>query len=117
VGRIPTHKEVFDRIYSSNFRGGSGPGSSEENTRQYRAFLKEFLVSNRIKSVVDVGCGDWQLSRHIGWSGIDYLGIDVSAVAIDNTKRFARPGVAFRELDATRDALPPADLLIAKDVL
>ena len=51
------------------------------------------------------------------WTGIDYLGVDVSKVALENTRGFARPGVAFRQLNAVTEPLPPADLLVAKDVL
>jgi hypothetical protein len=28
-------------------------------------FFKNFLMNNKIKSVLDIGCGDWQLSRLI----------------------------------------------------
>lgn len=112
------HRQTFDRIYAKDlWNGGSGTGSTEETTRQYRAYLQQFLAANRIKSVIDVGCGDWQFSQYIDWSGVDYLGIDVSSVVLANTKKFTRPGVAFQEMDVTRNPLPSADLLVAKDVL
>jgi SAM-dependent methyltransferase len=112
------HAKVFDYIYETNlWKAGSGIGSLEQNTRHYRWYLQNFLKINRIKSVLDVGCGDWQFSQYIDWSGVDYLGIDVSAVVLANTKKLGRPGVAFKELNAVNDPLPPADLLIAKDVL
>ena len=75
------------------------------------------MRSNGVRSVVDLGCGDWQFSRHMDWSGIDYLGVDVSKVVLETARQFARPGIAFRALDAVTEALPRADLLIAKDVL
>lgn len=109
---------VFDRIYRENLWGeGSGTGSSEGATRAYREFLHNFLRSNGVRSVVDLGCGDWQFSRHLDWSGIDYLGLDVSKVVLETARRFERPGVRFRSLDAVAEPLPPADLLVAKDVL
>lgn len=112
------HSQIFDDIYRNNlWKMGSGPGSTEENTRQYRWFLHNFFRSNHVKSVLDIGCGDWQFSRHIDWTGIDYLGVDVSAVALANTTKFTRPGISFRELNAVTDQLPPADVLVAKDVL
>ena len=112
------HGEIFDDIYRNDrWKGGSGTGSSEEATRPYREFLHNFLRSNDIRSVLDLGCGDWQFSQHMDWSGIDYLGVDVSKVVLEGTRRFARPGVEFRALNAATDPLPPADLLIAKDVL
>jgi SAM-dependent methyltransferase len=112
------HAMVFDHIYTFNlWAAGSGHGSTEENTREYRWFLENFLKSNYIKSVLDIGCGDWQFSRHIDWTGIEYLGVDVSAVVLANTKTFTRPGIEFRELNAVTNPLPSADLLVAKDVL
>lgn len=112
------HSEVFDEIYRTNAWGsGSGTGSTEENTRAYRDFLQAFMKLNRVSSVIDLGCGDWQFSKHIDWSGIRYIGIDVSGVVLANTRRHACEGVEFRQLDACVDPLPSADLLIAKDVL
>lgn len=117
-GRDIRHAEIFDFIYAADlWEGGSGAGSSPEATETYRAFLKDFMVKNGIRSVVDAGCGDWQSSRLIDWSGIDYLGIDVSSVVLKNTKRFTKDGVRFIEGDARSIDLPGADLLIMKDVL
>lgn len=112
------HAAIFDRIYRENLWGeGSGTGSSEDVTRAYREFLHNFLRSNGARSVVDLGCGDWRFSQLIDWSGIDYLGLDVSKVVLETARRYERPGVRFRSLDAVADPLPPADVLIAKDVL
>lgn len=112
------HGEIFDDIYRNDrWSGGSGTGSSEGATRPYREFLHNFLRSNHVRSVLDLGCGDWQFSRHMDWTGIDYLGVDASKVVLQATQQFARPGVAFRALNAVTEPLPGADLLIAKDVL
>jgi len=112
------HAQVFDHIYRNDlWKGGSGPGSSEENTRPYRQFLHNFMRSNAVRSVVDLGCGDWQISRHMDWKGIDYVGIDVSKVVLENTRQFAAPGIEFLELNAVTGQMPAGELLIAKDVL
>lgn len=112
------HAQVFDRIYRENlWNAGSGTGSSVEATRAYREFLHNFMRSNGVRSVLDLGCGDWQFSSQMDWSGIDYLGIDVSRVVLETARRHARPGVTFRALNAVTEPLPAADLLIAKDVL
>jgi SAM-dependent methyltransferase len=115
---MSTHGEVFDNIYRKDlWHGGSGRGSREEVTRDYRAFLQLFMRVNNITSVVDLGCGDWQIARHMDWTGIDYLGVDTSMVVLESTQKFARDGVSFRHANAVIDPLPPADLLIVKDVL
>jgi FkbM family methyltransferase len=112
------HAEIFNFIYAADlWEGGSGAGSSPQATESYRAFLQGFLANKGIRSVVDAGCGDWQSSQLIDWSGIDYLGIDVSSIVMDNTTRFARDGVRFIEGDARTFELPSADLIIMKDVL
>ena len=66
--------------------------------------------------MLDVGCGDWQLGQLMDWTGIDYTGLDVSAVVLKNTRRFASRTVRFIEGDARTVALPKADLLLVKDV-
>ncbi|HWF65181.1 MAG TPA: class I SAM-dependent methyltransferase [Rhizomicrobium sp.] len=115
---MPSHAEIFDNIYRNDlWRCGSGSGSREELTRDYRTFLQNFMRENRIASVVDLGCGDWQFSRHMDWTGIDYTGVDVSSVVLAATKAFSREGVRFLHANAVTDPLPAADLLIAKDVL
>src|ERR1700761_7129326 len=101
---MSSHAEIFDDIYRRNLWGsGSGAGSREEVTRVYRSYLHSFLRANRIASVVDLGCGDWQTARHMDWSGIDYLGLDVSSLALETAKQFARPGVRFLQANALRD--------------
>lgn len=111
-----THKEIFTHIYDANIWGGSGGGSTPENTVQYRALLQKFLKDKDIKSVIDYGCGDWSFSRLIDWSGIDYIGIDcVESVIEENKKLYGGMGKNFYRLDY----FPPllADLLILKDIL
>ena len=97
------HKDAFDHIYRSNvWKSGSGAGSSEENTGPYRAFVSDFIRSHQVQSVVDAGCGDWQSTQFMDWTGIDYLGVDVSAVVLENTRRFAAANIRFAEMDVRR---------------
>ena len=115
---------VFDLIYLYGFwgrnasgEGSSGPGSTEEVTREYRRFLETLVREEGIASVVDAGCGDWEFSQYIDWGEADYLGIDVSSVVLDRLHtRYLRPKVRFQQ-GSVVDVLPPADLLIVKDVL
>jgi hypothetical protein len=41
-------------------------------------FLQKFLGQNKVQSLVDLGCGDWQFSQHHNLAGFSYLGIDAS---------------------------------------
>lgn len=111
---MKTHKEIFTEIYDKNIWGGSGGGSTPENTVEYRALLQKFLREKNIKSVVDYGCGDWSFSRLIDWSGIEYLGIDtVESVVQRNEAMYSKENIHFVSyMHPTR-----ADLLIIKDVM
>lgn len=112
-------KAQFEQIHAENkWLYGSGEGSQRQHTRRYTSFLQRFLRKYEIKSVVDMGCGDWQFSQFIDWKDIDYRGFDVvSAVIEANQSRFARPNVRFQLATGDGSDLPAADLLIAKDIL
>jgi SAM-dependent methyltransferase len=119
------HGEVFDFVYAANIWGGasggsigtSGEGSADAATAPYRDFLAGFMREKGIASVHDVGCGDWQLGRLIDWTGIDYVGVDVSSAVMRNTRKYAAKNIRFVEGAAREMELPRADLLILKDVL
>jgi SAM-dependent methyltransferase len=112
------HANVFEAIYRVNkWRMGSGPGSTVEDTAPYREFLSGFLKAYRISSVLDLGCGDWQFSSLIDWSGLQYIGADVSETALTSARPHSAPNISFQVLNAIEDPLPSVDLLIAKDVL
>lgn len=113
-----THKEIFTEIYDKNVWGGSGGGSTPENTVEYRKLLQKFLRERNIKTVVDWGCGDWGFSRLIDWSGIEYTGVDVVQSVIDtNNRNHKKPGISFYVVNSATPIGMEADLLIVKDVL
>jgi SAM-dependent methyltransferase len=108
----------FENIYKTNAWGlGSGVGSLPLNNIEYMKFVQEFVLRNRISSVVDFGCGDWQFSQFMNWSGVTYTGIDVVAGLVEeNQRRYGGHRVEFRLFTAIHD-VPSADLLLCKDVL
>ncbi len=116
---------VFGTIYrdqvwgkSAEGQGTSGSGSTLQSTAFYRTYLQTFLKENKIRSVVDAGCGDWEFSKAIDWTGIDYKGFDVvSSVIANDTKKYASKNVQFAVANIVTDDLPAADLLIVKHVL
>ncbi len=112
-------KKLFTKIYDNGgWIKGSGWGSWPSNTLPYISFINDFLEQHNIKSVVDVGCGDWQFSKFIDWSNIKYNGFDVVDSVIDqNKERHQTPNITFECVDVTTHKLPPADLILVKDVL
>lgn len=111
-------QEIFSRAYGSNeWTGGSGVGSRPETTTSYRRLIEELIRTAQVRSVLDLGCGDWQFSRLMDWRGADYLGIDVvPEVIAANQSAYARPRVRFVHADFRHAQLPSADLVLVKDV-
>ena len=116
--------DTFNRIYAegtwgrnSAGKGTSGSGSTLEITREYRAYIEDFIRKNRVRSVVDAGCGDWGFSSAIDWGEASYLGVDIASDVIEAVRRKHEKGkIRFQVGDITED-LPAAELLISKDVL
>ncbi len=123
--------KIFTDIYETNiwgknssnnnsYKGTSGDGSSiSYNTKTYIPLIKQFIKSNNITTVVDLGCGDWQ-SSYLIYNDIDisYSGYDAyKQVCINNNKNY--PQYNFTHLDFIKDKnlLQNADLCIIKDVL
>jgi SAM-dependent methyltransferase len=116
--------DTFNRIYAEGSwgkdatgKGTSGTGSTLEITREYRAFIEDFIRKQGVKSVVDAGSGDWTFSSAIDWGDASYLGVDIASDVIEAVRRKHGKGrIRFQVGDITDD-LPAADLLISKDVL
>ena len=118
----PAH--VFSDIYENNLWGGkkgefcSGEGSSLSANIVYCDYVKSFIADHHIKSVLDIGCGDFQVSRNIVASHFDYIGVDVVAPLIErNQRKFANDHISFRSLDVIKDELPRVDLVLIREVL
>lgn len=109
---------AFEAVYNEDrWSHGSGPGSLPSSTIEYRSFLERFIQENGVKTVTDLGCGDWQSSRYMNWSSVRYTGLDVVQSLIDeNNKRYAAGNISFH-LSRSLDSLPGGDLLISKEVL
>ncbi|GAC1352083.1 MAG: hypothetical protein NVS3B20_06610 [Polyangiales bacterium] len=121
----PSVSQVFNKIYDEAAWGRndagvgfSGTGSTLTATTVYRAYLQAFLKEHDVKSVVDAGCGDWEFSHAVDWSGIDYKGYDVVSSLIEkDTKSYGAPNIHFYTANILEDPLPAADLLVCKNVL
>ena len=112
--------EIFTHVYEKNIWGnGSGAGSSIKYNKKYIAFLEDFLVKKQIKSVLDIGCGDWQFSQAVRWGEAHYTGVDCVASVIDHNKRNF-PTKDFHCYDSYKwvnTIHNHYDLVILKDVL
>ncbi|MFZ1997088.1 MAG: class I SAM-dependent methyltransferase [Solirubrobacteraceae bacterium] len=112
-------REAFEEVYRDGRWGfGSGHGSIPRATSDYRGFLEEFVRANKVRRIIDYGCGDWQLGRLIDWQGATYTGVDIVPHLVERNRReFSRPGVSFIVTPDDPGDLPAGDLLLCKDVL
>jgi len=112
------HAAVFCEIYRRGIWGGSGSGSHQISSVPYRHLLQGILSSGQLKRVVDLGCGDWQFSKLLDWTGIDYLGVDVVESVIEgNRKKYESDHIRFERVDLRAWNPSDADLYLVKDVL
>jgi SAM-dependent methyltransferase len=117
-------KKLFSRIYHENMWGGvkgefnSGPGSDEFVGVEYAKVIKEYIQKHHIKSIVDIGCGDFRIARQFITDDIDYTGIDVVPSLIANNQRlYGKSNIRFLNIDATREDIPDAALCTIRQVL
>lgn len=114
----PVDGSVFAKIYENEEWGGSGPGSHPYYTSGYRVFLERFIYLNQIRSMIDLGCGDWQFSKFLNLDFVQYAGFDVVPGLIERNRRlYGSPQKKFSLLPSDLTTLPNADLLVMKDVL
>lgn len=116
--------KIFDNIYTTTHEWGgednlSGAGSTLENTVLYRQFVDDFISSNKIKSILDLGCGDFEVMRTLKNIGnVKYIGIDASKYIINKNKRlYGDFNKIFVHGTIADMNLPNYDLVIIKDVL
>lgn len=121
-------EEAFTKVYEekhwgdngeTEYSGSSGSGSSLEYNKSYIPYLREVIKMNHIKTVVDLGCGDFKCGPAI-YEGLDvsYTGYDVYKKIVDyNTSR--HPNYTFKHLDFCnkKEEIIRADICILKDVI
>ena len=114
-------KSIFTRVYSTDWWGSpeskSGAGSQLSRTELLRKDLRRWLAHERLMSLLDAPCGDYNWMRHVQFpAGFRYVGGDIVGELIGaNRQRF--PEVAFVEMDIISDPLPAVDAWLCRDAM
>ena len=120
--------QVFSHIYEKKLWGGrgskktdfhSGGGSKYNNSKKYENYVNNFINENQIKSIVDLGCGDFRVSKRIlkRFNGF-YHGCDIHSPLIErNKKKFGSSNVSFSQKNIALDELPRGELCLIREVL
>jgi len=115
-------EDCFTRMAATGAWGSSetpcGPGSTLEACRGILERLPVWVRDHGIRSIADLGCGDFHWMSRADLSGLQYDGYDVVRFLIErNVKNHGRDNVRFHHADLMELAVPSVDLVILKDVL
>jgi hypothetical protein len=129
-GRSTGHKrqhsiaEIFSHIYSNHawvIEDGqdslSGTGSTKQATGELVAQLSKFLREVGCRTLVDIGCGDFNWMCGVEGE-FEYLGIDVVPQLIDaHNAAYASSRRRFLCMDATSSPIPAGDVALCREVI
>ncbi|WP_034042957.1 class I SAM-dependent methyltransferase [Wocania ichthyoenteri] len=119
-------KDVMCQIYEMHLWGGnhhdfySGNGShNPEIINPYLKTLITFLKSHNTPLVVcDLGCGDFNIGKHLTKYAKKYIAIDIVENLINRNKETFKEGnLEFLCLDIIKDEFPAAECIILRQVL
>lgn len=124
------HSTIFTKVYTSNAWGGnkgefySGTGSHNNYIDGYANIVADFVKKNTIVKIVEIGCGDFNVTQHILTIlqkqdyNFSYHGYDVVKPLIERNKiLFASPNIRFTRKDSSKGNIASGDLLIVRQVL
>ncbi len=94
----------FERVYRSNLWDGrhsrSGRGSEGESANQKISILRRVIADYSIRSVLDIGSGDFHWMRHVTPELELYIGVDVvGGLIAECNSRYAGDKVSFIKAD------------------
>lgn len=115
-------KEIFTDIYKNNLWNGSesvsGTGSDKYSSSNVVKALDNIIKKYNITSIADVGCGDFNWIMDVDLSRVSYTGLDIVEDLISsNIEKYSDESISFMVLDATKDPIPKADLVLVRDVM
>ena len=123
--KLYDNAQIFTKIYKnklwnkkSTIDFDSGTGSHEEYiVDKYVNVINKFLLENKV-SVVDIGCGDFNIASKFYFNCKKYFGVDVVKDLINYlNNNYSDDNLQFINADATIEKLPYADCIIIKEVL
>jgi hypothetical protein len=116
----------MNQIYDMKLWGGkefdfySGEGSHHPKIiKPYLEQVISFLKSHNNNLIIcDLGCGDFNIGKHLIKHSKKYIAIDIVEKLIErNKKLFNADNLEFNCMDITRDKLPQGDCVILRQVL
>ncbi|WP_400074939.1 class I SAM-dependent methyltransferase [Winogradskyella sp. R77965] len=119
-------KDVMKQIYDLHLWGGkdfdfySGDGSHNPKiVKSYLDTVTYFLkTKNNSLIICDLGCGDFNIGKHLTPYSKKYIAIDIVEKLIERNKTlFKKENLEFKCLDIAKDEFPAGDCIILRQVL
>ena len=116
------NKDIFTDIFFNNKWGNkysfSGNGSSLEETKTILEELPHIIKKYKIRSILDIPCGDFHWMKELDFNDLEYIGADIVTELIErNIAKHNIKNVNFQNLDLLKDPLPKSDLIFCRDCL
>ena len=115
-------RDIFSKIYKYNYWGDdnsrSGNGSNLKSTINIRKKLPIIIQKYKIKSILDIPCGDFfWFKKIIKNLNVNYLGGDIVPQVIKINQKYENRTIKFKEFNLIKNTIPKKDLLICRDCL
>lgn len=115
-------EEVFETIYKENHwqdaESKSGTGSNIINTEEVIGLVNQVIQLLKVKSMMDIPCGDFNWMKEVNLQGVKYIGADiVSELVINSRNQYSTKGISFQKLNILESSLPAVDLIFTRDCL
>jgi SAM-dependent methyltransferase len=132
INPLYRRRRIFREAYSNHLWGSdphtqffSGVGSRGEAVEVYANQMARLLEQHaaelgRPLTVVDLGCGDFQVGYALltRVPELTYIGCDIVPEVIEyNRKTYANERISFHRLDIVADPLPKGDVCLVRQVL
>lgn len=97
----------------------SGTGSYRKDmVDDYISYVNNFIIEKGVRTVVDLGCGDFHIGSQCVGAVERYIGIDIVEELIHrNIQKFENDKILFKCMDIVQDELPDGDLCLIRQVL
>lgn len=114
-----SNKKNFTNFYLQNKWGNSesfsGDGSTIKQTNTTRKILENVIREYKIKSLLDIPCGDFNWMRLINFEKCNYFGADIVGQIINENRKFEKKKIKFFQCDIINNEINKYDLIFCRD--
>ena len=118
--------DIFDKIYNDGIWGKdefgrptSGSGShSFDVVKPYVEAVKTEIKTLSCATIVDLGCGDFNVGKNFIDNCTKYVACDISKIILEqNQQIYQYENLEFNQINLAEDELPKGDLAFVRQVL